>query len=261
MMPKKRIWTYNDIRFVKEMLHRNDEFIGKLLGCSASCVKKMRLREGILRQKTKPPWTDEATRILKEKYHNTNTEELARSMGYSRYTLYNRANKLGLKKDREFLLSCCFQPGSKAGIAYRFPKGHTPTNKGKKMDPELKERIRHTFFSQGHKPKNTLFDGAVTIRHLHSERGSLPYKYIRISEGKWQELHRHIWEKANGPVPSGYNIVFKNSDTLDCRLENLECISNQELMKRNTFHQWPEELAQVIKLNNKIKKQLQNGKK
>lgn len=36
-------------------------------------------------------------------------------------------------------------------ITGRFIKGHIPINKGKKMNDEIKEKIKHTFFKKGNK--------------------------------------------------------------------------------------------------------------
>lgn len=38
---------------------------------------------------------------------------------------------------------------------------------------------------------------------------------------QWKKKHILVWEQANGKIPKGNKIVFLNTDTLDCRLENL----------------------------------------
>ena len=64
--------------------------------------------------------------------------------------------------------------------------------------------------------------------------------------------HILIWKQANGPVPDGHNIVFRDGDTQNCVLENLECISNAELMHRNTLHNLPEEVQELIHLKSRL---------
>ncbi|NIS38031.1 HNH endonuclease, partial [Candidatus Saccharibacteria bacterium] len=108
-----------------------------------------------------------------------------------------------------------------------FKKDHTPWNKDKKvgsMSPD-------TEFKKGNIPPNTKYDGAITIRHNY-KRG-MAYKHIRISKNNWMMYHVYVWEKHHGPVPKNHIIVFKNRDTLDCRIENLECISLRENARRN----------------------------
>lgn len=142
----------------------------------------------------------------------------------------------------------------------RLKKGHIPANKGKTMDAETREKVKHTWFKKGHLPANTLEDGAITIRHDHPERpGGKPYKYIRLSLAEWKPLHRHLWEEANGPIPFGMNVVFKDGDTLNCDLDNLEMIDNAENMLRNTIHNYPEELKMNIRLTKKLERKIRDN--
>jgi hypothetical protein len=65
-----------------------------------------------------------------------------------------------------------------------------------------------------------------------------------------------------GAVPAGGNIVFKDGNPLNCVIENLECISNKELLERNRISGYPLELQAAIKTRNKIIKKIQDhGKK
>ena len=41
---------------------------------------------------------------------------------------------------------------------------------------------------------------------------------------KCQFEHRRVWEGANGPIPDGYEMHHVNGDTLDNRIENLQCL-------------------------------------
>jgi hypothetical protein len=51
-------------------------------------------------------------------------------------------------------------------------------------------------------------------------------------------------------------VVFKDGNQLNCIIENLECISNAELMQRNTIHRFPAELKSTIRLVNKLKRNI-----
>ena len=146
----------------------------------------------------------------------------------------------------------------------RIQKGSVPANKGKKMDAKTREKVKHTWYKKGNVPTNTLYDGAITIRN-ESQNKTNPkmYKYIRLSAGEWEPLHRHIWEKVHGPIPEGFNIVFKDGDSFNCDIDNLEIIDNAENMQRNSIHNYPEELKETMKLikkiNQKIKKNEQHN--
>lgn len=58
-------------------------------------------------------------------------------------------------------------------------------------------------------------------------------KHIKV-DGRFIHYHRYIWEQAYGKVLKGHKVVFKDGDTLNCSLENLECISDRELRLRNS---------------------------
>lgn len=144
----------------------------------------------------------------------------------------------------------------------QFQKGLTPFNKGIKMEKWMSKesitRTKTTRFKQGALPKNTLYDGAVVIRT--DSKTKRKYQWIRISKAKWKMLHVVTWEKINGRVPTNRIIVFKNGDSLDCKISNLEMITLKENMLRNTIHRYPEELKQTIRTLGKLKKTI-NGKK
>jgi hypothetical protein len=70
-----------------------------------------------------------------------------------------------------------------------------------------------------------------------------------------------VWEAANGPLPAGHAIAFKNGDKTDIRLENLECIARRELMARNTVHNLPKPLAQAIQLLGALNRQINTKEK
>lgn len=115
---------------------------------------------------------------------------------------------------------------TKVGEANRFKPGNVPFNKGTKG---LTGRNR-TSFKKGQQPHNTKHDGAVTVR---TDSSGTAYKYTRIKSGKWVLYHRHLWEQANGPIPEGHILVFRDRDPMNCELDNLELITRSENLRRN----------------------------
>jgi hypothetical protein len=114
------------------------------------------------------------------------------------------------------------------------------------------ERSKKTRFKKGDVPHNARDIGYTRI----DENG---YVLIKIEDNrKLVFKHRYIWEQAHGAIQKGYNIVFKDGNSLNCVLENLECISNAELGERNRLTKYPKELQTAIKLNNKIIKTVKN---
>ena len=109
----------------------------------------------------------------------------------------------------------------------RFKPGHTPFNKGTKGFAKKNK----TSYKKGHEPYNTKYDGAVSIRK--DSKGKRYYKYLRIAKGQWVLLHRYLWEKHYGKIPDKHIIRFIDGNTMNCTIENLECISMNENRKRN----------------------------
>ncbi|MDA3943681.1 MAG: HNH endonuclease signature motif containing protein [Bacteroidetes bacterium] len=208
---------------------------------------------------TKHSWTGSELRYLISRYPHISSIVIAEFLQVSLPAVYNQANLLGLKKSEAFLLSEKSGRLNKkladVGRRYRFKKGHVPANKGKKMSPEVRERIKHTWFKKGHEPINTKHDGYISIRKDSHGR---PYAHIRISKGRFDLLHRYIWKQHNGPVPDDKIVTFKNGDTSDFRIENLELITREENMLRNTRHNYPIELQEAIIALNKLKKSIKN---
>lgn len=79
-----------------------------------------------------------------------------------------------------------------------------------------------TRFSYGNNPK----DGMYKIGD-ETETGG--YIFVKTGTREWKLKHRLVWEKANGKVPKGHKIYFKNGDTTDCELSNLILLSPQEI--------------------------------
>ena len=45
--------------------------------------------------------------------------------------------------------------------------------------------------------------------------------------------HRLIWEQANGPLPPGYLVIFKDGDKRNFALDNLAAITKKERLDMN----------------------------
>jgi hypothetical protein len=142
-------------------------------------------------------------------------------------------------------------------------KGNTPFNKGlKQSDYMCKESInktKATRFVKGRKPHNTKQAGDIVA--IKDSYNGTYYKYIKIKDNHWVLYHRYLWEKVNGSIPKDYILVFKDKNTDNVVIENLELISRSESMLRNSAHNYPHEIIPSMlmlkKLENKLK-DLQN---
>ena len=45
---------------------------------------------------------------------------------------------------------------------------------------------------------------------------------------RWEFLHRAVWEEHNGPIPEDMAVSFKDSNRLNCDINNLMLITRGE---------------------------------
>lgn len=208
------------------------------------------------------PWTPEKDELLRQLYPHMRTADVARRVGRTVYSTYNRAYGLGLKKSAAYLASpdACRLRRNNFGAAHRYPKGHVPANKG----------LRRPGFSVGRgRMQETQFKKGVRsgiavklYKPIGTERVSKDgYLERKINDdmplqSRWRAVHLLLWESANGPLPKGHAVAFINRDKTDIRIENLECISRRELMARNTVHNLPRPLADAVQLLGAVRRRI-----
>ena len=73
---------------------------------------------------------------------------------------------------------------------------------------------------------------------------------MKIKDGSrsWRALHVILWEDAHGRVPPGHCLRFRDGDSLNVDLDNIELITRAENMRRNTIHHLPAPLRNTIAL-------------
>lgn len=201
--------------------------------------------------KGRTSFTLEEDEMIKENYLKLPIKTLGKIMNRSFCGISKRLEELNLVIPEEV------RAERKAKGMFR--KGQEPPNKGKKMDPEQYEKSKHTFFQKNHIPHNAKKDWCEVVRKDSSGRC---YILIKLpGRRKLSFKHVWIWEEKNGKVPDDHAVVFKDGNTLNCVIENLECISRVELMKRNSIYNYPEELIRAIQLKNAIKRKVNKLKK
>jgi hypothetical protein len=149
--------------------------------------------------------------------------------------------------------------GEHRSVSTQFKPGHVPANKGKKLTAEVYEKAKPTMFTKGHKPHNTTTVGDIRMR---KDMRGVPYFFIKIADQDWRHLHRVVWEAHHGNIPKGCRIHFKDRNTLNCVIENLELLTGDAAMKRVQIHRLPDEIKELIRLNSKLKRKIaEYGKK
>lgn len=115
------------------------------------------------------------------------------------------------------------------GRSGQFKKGQPAHNKGKKMDPDVYERVKHTMFKKGNIPKN--------YRPVGSERVTVDgYVEIKYADpNKWMLKHKYIWEQHYGKIPMGHALIFLDGDSTNVDISNLKLVTRNELLIMNRF--------------------------
>jgi len=202
-------------------------------------------------------WYKEEDELMRKYYPYEFTERVAVRLNRSIKSVYSRATILGLKKSPEFQKELNEYYGEvlkREGKSTRFSNGHVPVNKGKKqtedMSPEMIERSKATSFKKGHLPHNH-----KQIGHQRITKDG--YIEVKVAEpNRFVLLHRWLWKIWNGPIPKGYVVTFKDGNSQNCNIDNLECISQKEHMAKNTIQRYPDELKNLIRLQSKLNKKI-----
>ena len=140
------------------------------------------------------------------------------------------------------------------GAKSRYQKGREPESKGKPMPKHVYDRIKESMFKKGHFPHNTKKVGYEVLRR---DKNGNYYWFIKVEgKRKLEPKHVHLWVSVHDKVPASYNIVFKDGNTQNCIIENLECISDAELMLRNSKANYPTEIIPTMIILKKLTKKI-----
>lgn len=258
----KKEFTNKELKFILDNWNKiSGRALAKKMGVSRIVIRRiykehnivisealsMHFRIEAMRQKTTA--TPEEDVYIKANYLSLPVKTMGRHLNRSGLFVSTRLRQLGLSIPNELI--------EKRKRESRFQLGNVSYNKDKKLDeimsPEGLASSKFHRFKKGNTPHNIAeADGVIRIRKSGSGRKS---KWIRIKEGEWQQLHYKIWEEKHGKIEDGKVIWFKDNNSLNCDIDNMELITRQELMNRN-IHQYPLELRASMQKLGKLKKLL-----
>ncbi len=187
--------------------------------------KKVWIKFRVEKQRQATSSTPKVDRYLKNNYLKVPVNRMANTIGRSETFVKTRMRQLGLVTPRHIVRK--FIKDS------QIKKGNVPPNKGKKMPKHVYEKVKATMFKKGQLPANAIGfkDGDISVR-LHN--GKKAYKFIRLSRGVWYPYHQYQWERKHGKIPAGFCLWFKDGNSMNYNVRNLELISRKENMLRNS---------------------------
>ena len=222
---------------------------------------------GINRPKFK--WGQVELELLQRNYADSRTDELAKAIGCTLSSCYQKARKLGLAKSEAYLNSPdAHRLDGLKGAGTRFIKGQATWNKGLKGVVGVQEACRATQFKKGRPPEEARNYKPIGTHRLNAD-GHVERKVTDdpslVPARRWTPVYRLVWEAAHGPIPADHRVGFKpgmrTTDPALITADKLEFISRVEHMRRHTYHQYGPEVASVMQLRGAITRQIKKRTK
>lgn len=228
--------------FLENWTTQSCKEMGAKFGFAAPVVRRFLKRNGIVIPKElsykirakkltgRTVVTPEQDDQIKALYLTMPVKTLARHLGIGDTALTKRLKTLGLVIPRHII--------DQRKKDSQLKPGNIPINKGLKqtqyMSAEAIERTKRTRFKKGGIPPNAYNEiGKIVIRQ--KKDGSERYKYICLAVGKWMLYHQYVWRKYYGDIPEGMVVRFKDGDSMNCDVSNLECVTMAENLRLNNL--------------------------
>lgn len=200
-------------------------------------------------------WPDVDLKLLRNLYPDTPTQEIAKKLKRELQAVYGMATNLGLRKSESFLHGphsgrLTKDNAEAIGGKSRFQKGQVPWSKGKKIGSH--PNSVKTQFQKGRMPHNWVPVGTRVV-------ATMGYLKEKVAEPNvWEFCHKKLWTELKGPVPKHHMIAFRDGDRMNVTIDNLECVSRQEWIKRYTMRNYPEDVQAAIHALAGVKRRLKN---
>ena len=206
----------------------------------------MNIKDQGRRQMPRKPWTAAEDAVLRELWKTLSLNDVAERMSRGTGSVYNRVQKLGLKRTDEYkAITGCGRFGTRP-----------PWNAGKK-GWQAGGRSKQTQFKQGDKPSNTWRPiGAERV----SKDGVLYRKVADTGHKKtdWRAVHVLTWEEQNGPLPDDSIVIFLDGNRENFDPANLEAVTRADNMRRNSIARYGEDYRSAAITLGWFKRKLNN---
>lgn len=206
-MPKKA-WKQENDQYLKENFSMlSHKQIAEKLGVSVGTVRN-KCYQVNLKRKEKTDWNEEETDYLKQRYRLHGDVELARQLtvnfrrNFTKKMVDAKMSRMNLKRSVEEVK--------------RIINKHLAKIQNLRNKPKIEVGTILTYFEKN-RNRYTLW--------IKLTKGKKPVAY-----------HRHLWELVNGEIPKGSSITFKDGNSMNCHLENLELKTQEEIIAANRNH-------------------------
>lgn len=220
---------------------------------------------------TRRAWTPYEIGELRTWYAIWPISKLAAHIGCSVAQVSQAAYHHGLRKSPQHLAkqrAQCQHAGNDPGAAHRFKPGFTPWNKGVPGSTGKHPNTAANHFKPGNLNGRAAHlvqpIGALHVTDegiLERKTGTLP----GASNLRWTPVHRLVWQAAHGPVPAGHIVAFKpgrkSTELALITLDAIELITRAENMRRNSLHNLPKDLAELVQLRGALNRQINKRSK
>lgn len=185
--------------------------------------------------------------------------QLAEEYGCSKYTIYTILKAGSTVTER--------RAAHVGKIGTKFLPGQEPWNKGVKglhLSPatEFKQGVL-----RGQAARNWKATGFIAVR---SDRNGQQSRWIKVRDDgppryRWAPYARSLWEREHGPVPHGHFIAHDDNDSMNDSLENLICITREDLTLRlrqrpDAMKKWRRSIAKANAKRFAVQRQLKEAK-
>jgi hypothetical protein len=198
-------------------------------------------------------YTKNQIELIKLHYPNRPTMVVCRLIGRSMSGVHSKAAGIGIYKTEQARKKYggSFKKGAQINPRGQFKPGQKPWNAGVKG--VMKKNSGS--FKKGNVPHNTVPVGSTTW--IKDNATGRRYKRVKIAmPNVWLFAHHLVWIAANGPVPDGCMVIFKDGNTENLHLHNLQLIERAENMAKNTIQRYPVEVINALIMTGRLKSQI-----
>lgn len=235
-------------------------------------------------------WTNEMDAYLIQNYTNSTNKELANSLGLGLTSVRTRLYSLGYKRvqpeyfttEQVEFLKLNYQSIGDTELAEYYNEFFPKNKPWSKRHIEKKRRYlklkrtdeekKNIFIRNKEMGRfNSCAINAWKTRGSANEIGTIvhwkvrqrQYLHIKTNNG-YEKYHVYLWNQINGNIPKGFNVTFIDGNTLNCTIDNLELLSDADLVIKNSKNRktYPIEIKELEKLLKKLNQKIENyGKK